>query len=83
MPCRPVRARKFVEQGRAKKCWKKGFFYIQMLVLTEEQVQHVVVGIAPGSKRVAFTVKAEYATLSFFAFESTIDTYIPTEVVVT
>ena len=63
MPCRPVRARKLVEQGRAKKCWKKGFFYIQMLVLTEEQTQPVVVGIDPGSKREAFTVKSEHATL--------------------
>lgn len=62
MPCRPVRARKFVQQGRAIKCWTKGFFYIQMLDITEELTQLTVVGVDPGSKREAYTVKSEHTT---------------------
>lgn len=36
MPCRPVRARKFVQQGRAIEHQDNGSFYIQMLDTTKE-----------------------------------------------
>jgi hypothetical protein len=62
MPCRPARARKLVEQGKATAKWRKGFYYIQMTVETEMHTQTTVVDVDPGSKREAFTVKAEHAT---------------------
>ena len=57
MPCRPVRARKLVQRGRAIKRWKNRLFYIQMLDLTEERTQPTAIGIDPGSKMEGYTVK--------------------------
>lgn len=62
MPCRPARARKMVEQGKAVQKWRKGFYYIQMTIESEMHTQTTVVGVDPGSKREAFTVKSEHAT---------------------
>lgn len=62
MPCRPVRARKLVQRGRAVKRWKNRLFYIQMLDLTEERTQPVAIGIDPGSKMEGYTVKAAHRT---------------------
>ena len=50
MPCRPVRARKLVQRGRAVKRWKNRLFYIQMLDREDGITQPVVLGIDPGSK---------------------------------
>ena len=50
MPCRPVRARKLVQRGRAVKRWKNRLFYIQMLDREDGVTQPVVLGIDPGSK---------------------------------
>lgn len=62
MPCRPVRARKLVQRGRAIKRWKNRLFYIQMLDLTEERTQPIAIGIDPGSKMEGYTVKAAHRT---------------------
>ena len=62
MPCRPVRARKLVQRGRAIKRWKNRLFYIQMLDLTEERTQPTAIGIDPGSKMEGYTVKAAHRT---------------------
>lgn len=62
MPCRPVRARRLINEGKAAAKWRKGFFYIQMTVETGLNTQTTVIGVDPGSKREAFTVKAKHAT---------------------
>jgi RRXRR protein len=62
MPCRPVRARKLVQRGRAIKRWKNRLFYIQMLDLETGVTQPTALGIDPGSKREGYTVKASHRT---------------------
>ena len=62
MPCRPARARRLIEQGRAVKRWRNRIFYIQLLDREDGVTQPVAVGIDPGSKREAFTVKANHRT---------------------
>lgn len=62
MPCRPVRARKFIQRGRAVKKWNHGFFYIQMLDIVDGVTQPVAIGVDPGSKMEAYTVKAAHKT---------------------
>lgn len=62
MPCKPVRARKFVQQGRAVKKWHKGIFYIQLLDREDGVTQTTVVAIDPGSKMEGVTVKATHRT---------------------
>lgn len=58
MPCHPARARELIKQGRAIKRWYKGIYSIKMLDRVEGETQQVVVGVDPGSKREAFTVKS-------------------------
>lgn len=64
MPCSEKRARKLMENGRAKPYWCKGVFCI---ILQDEPKsrykQDVVIGIDPGSKFEGFTVKSEAHTL--------------------
>ena len=62
MPCRPVRARKLVQRGRAVKRWKNRLFYIQMLDIETGVTQPTVLGIDPGSKMEGYTVKAAHRT---------------------
>lgn len=62
MPCRPVRARKLVQRGRAIKRWKNRLFYIQMLDLETGVTQPTAIGIDPGSKMEGYTVKAAHRT---------------------
>ena len=62
MPCRPVRARKLVQRGRAVKRWKNRLFYIQMLDREDGITQPVVLGIDPGSKMEGYTVKSAHRT---------------------
>lgn len=62
MPCRPVRARKLVQRGRAVKRWKNRLFYIQMLDREDGITQPTVLGIDPGSKMEGYTVKSAHRT---------------------
>ena len=62
MPCRPVRARKLLQRGRAIKRWKNHLFYIQMLDIADGVVQPVTLAIDPGSKMEGYTVKAAHRT---------------------
>jgi hypothetical protein len=62
MPTRPKRARELLEKGKAVPRWKVGVFYLQLTEREDGEVQKVVVGIDPGSKREAFTVKSSKHT---------------------
>jgi hypothetical protein len=62
MPTRPKRARELLEKGKAVPRWKVGIFYLQLTEREDGEVQKVAVGIDPGSKREAFTVKSEKHT---------------------
>jgi hypothetical protein len=58
MPTRPKRARELLEKGKAVPKWKVGIFYLQLTEREDGEIQKVAVGIDPGSKREAFTVKS-------------------------
>jgi hypothetical protein len=58
MPCHPARARELVRKGKAVRRFKAGIFYLQLTEREDGEVQKVAVGIDPGSKREAFTVKS-------------------------
>jgi len=62
MPCHPARARELISKGKAKVQHLKGFFFVKLLDREDGKVQDICVGIDPGSKREAFTVKSEYHT---------------------
>jgi hypothetical protein len=47
-----------LKKGKAVPKWKVGVFYIQLTEREDGEVQSVAVGIDPGSKREAFTVKS-------------------------
>ena len=62
-PTRPSRARRLIRQGRAKKCWTKGVFGIQMLDVSADDPDVVVgaveVNIDPGAKATGLAVVSE------------------------
>jgi len=58
MPCHAARARELVRKGRAVRRFDRGLFYIQLLDRPDGEVQPIAVGIDPGSKKEAFTVKS-------------------------
>jgi hypothetical protein len=58
MPTRPKRARELLEKGKAIPKWKVGVFYLQLTEREDGDTQRVAIGIDPGSKREAFTVKS-------------------------
>ena len=62
MPTRPKRARELMKKGKAIPKWKTGIFYLQLTERKDGDVQKVVVGIDPGSKREAFTIKSNKHT---------------------
>lgn len=63
MPTTPAKARKLIKAELATPYWNKGVFCIR-LNYTPERVykQPIAVGVDPGSKREAFTVKSEAHT---------------------
>ena len=63
MPCHPARARELVHKGKAVRRFNRGIFYIRLTERVGGETQEIVVGIDPGSKREAFTVKSEAHTL--------------------
>jgi len=62
MPTNNYRANELIKKNRAKRRFKAGIFYIKLIQRTDGVTQDIVVGIDPGSKREAFTVKSELHT---------------------
>lgn len=63
MPTTPSRARRWVKSGKATPFWKKGVYCVRLNVdPSDTNRQPIVVGIDPGSKREAFTVKSQAHT---------------------
>ncbi len=63
MPTTPSRARRWVKSGKATPFWKKGVYCVRLNVdPSDTNRQPIVVGIDPGSKREAFTVKSQSHT---------------------
>jgi hypothetical protein len=62
MPCHAARAREIVRKGRAIRRFDRGLFYIQLLDRESGDTQPIAVGIDPGSKKEAYTIKSESHT---------------------
>ncbi|MBM3237146.1 hypothetical protein FJZ31_12715 [Candidatus Poribacteria bacterium] len=63
MPTKPSRARRWINKGKATPFWKKGIFCVRLNVEPKDRkIQKIVIGIDPGSKKEAFTVKSESHT---------------------
>src|SRR5260221_7420862 len=62
MPCHPARARELVSGGRAIRRFDRGLFYIQLTDRMDGTTQQIAVGIDPGSKKEALTVKSNKRT---------------------
>ena len=63
MPTKACRAEAWIRHGKATPFWKKGVFCVRLnQEPSERKVQQVAVGIDPGSKREAFTVKSKSHT---------------------
>jgi hypothetical protein len=62
MPTTPCRAKQLIKEGKAKKQFFKGIFFIRLINRESGDTQQVVVGIDPGSKREAYTVKSSCHT---------------------
>ena len=63
MPTKPSRARKWIKRGKAIPFWKKGIFCVRLNVEpSSRHIAPIAVGIDPGSKKEAFTVKSESHT---------------------
>ncbi len=63
MPTSPSRARRWIKSGKATGFWKRGIFCVRLNVEPSTgNTQPIAVGIDPGSKREAFTVKSRFAT---------------------
>jgi hypothetical protein len=62
MPCHPARARRLIRNNKALPRFKNGMFYIKLLEREDGKIQTIAVGIDPGSKKEAFTVKSEKHT---------------------
>jgi hypothetical protein len=64
MPTIPSRARRWIKSGKATPFWKKGVFCVRLNVEpSDTNRQPIAVGIDPGSKREAFTVKSQSHTI--------------------
>lgn len=63
MPTKPSRARRWIKSGKATPFWKKGIFCVRVNVEPKgRKKQEIAVGIDPGSKKEALTVKSEMHT---------------------
>lgn len=63
MPTTPSRAKRWINSGKATPFWKKGVFCVRLNVEPSNvNYQPIAVGIDPGSKREAFTVKSQSHT---------------------
>src|SRR5260221_6346174 len=62
MPTTNKKADKLIEKGRAIGVFDRGIFYIRLLDREDGYTQPIAVGIDPGSKKEALTVKSEAHT---------------------
>jgi len=63
MPTTPNRARRWIESGKATGFWKRGIFCVRLNVdPSNRNTQPIAIGIDPGSKREAYTVKSQAHT---------------------
>lgn len=62
MPTTLLRARRWINSGKATGFWKKGVFSVRLNVKTGKETQPIALGIDPGSKKEAFTVKGSVGT---------------------
>jgi hypothetical protein len=63
MPTKPSRARRWIAERKATPFWKRGVWCVRLNQNpSDRQLQPIAVGIDPGSKREAFTVKSEAHT---------------------
>ena len=62
MPCHAARCRQLVRRGKGIKKWRKGLMFLQLTERADGVVQEVVLGVDPGSKKEAFTIKSENHT---------------------
>jgi hypothetical protein len=58
MPCHAARARELVRKGRAVRRYDRGLFYLRLTDRAVGDTQPIAVGIDPGSKKEAFTLKS-------------------------
>ncbi len=58
MPTSHRKANRLIAKGRAIRRFNRGLFYIQLLDRMDGYTQPIAVGLDPGSKREAFTVKS-------------------------
>lgn len=58
MPTSNRKANRLIEKGRAVRRFDRGLFYIQLTDRVDGYTQDIAVGIDPGSKKEAFTVKS-------------------------
>ena len=63
MSTKPSRARRWIKLGKATPFFNKGVFCVRLNVEpSDSQLDDIVVGVDPGSKKEAFTVKSEHHT---------------------
>lgn len=63
MPTTPRKARLWIKSGKATPFFKKGIFCVRLNVEPyKRETQEIAIGIDPGSKKEAFTVKSEAHT---------------------
>ena len=62
MPTSNKKADKLIARGRAVRRFDRGLFYIKLLDRADGYTQPIAVGIDPGSKKEAYTVKSEAHT---------------------
>jgi len=63
MPTKPSRARRWIKSGKVTPFWKKGIFCVRLNIEpSSRRIEPIAVGIDPGSKKEAFTVKSESHT---------------------
>ena len=58
MPCKEAKARKLLEQGKAK-IYKRESFSIQLLFECENQVQDITLGVDAGSKHIGLSATTD------------------------
>ena len=62
MPCHPARARELLRKGQAVRHFDRGIFYIKLHEREDGEKQSSAVGVDPGSKKEALTVKSAKQT---------------------
>ena len=63
MPTKSSRARRWIQSGKATPFWNNGIFCVRLNVdPSDTELQEIVVGVDPGSKKEGFTVKSESHT---------------------